>query len=205
MDTLSRIKEKKIVSIIRNVKKNDVLKIADVLKESGIEALEITLNTPNALESIEELTKKFGDKLIIGAGSVLDEETARISILKGAKFILSPTLNVKVIEVAKRYGVVSVPGTFTPTEILTAYEHGADIVKVFPIPYPKYIKDIHGPLAQIPLMAVGGVNNENARDFIEQGAAALGIGSSLVSSKKVDEKYLYELSIKAKNLVQSIK
>ena len=133
MNVLSKILEHKIIAIIRGSKAADVLSIAEALNKGGIKILEVTMNSPKALSVIEELTCKFGDKVIVGAGTVLDSETARSALLAGAKFILSPTVNIETIKMTKRYGAVSIPGAFTPTEILKAFENGGDIIKVFPI------------------------------------------------------------------------
>ncbi len=132
MTTLSQILESKIVAIIRGAKPDDVLKIINALFEGGIRILEITLNSPKALSVIEETARETGDKMLVGAGTVMDAETARAALLAGAKFIISPSLNIETIEMTKRHGAVSIPGAFTPTEIVTAYTYGADIIKVFP-------------------------------------------------------------------------
>ena len=144
MNVLSKILKYKIVAIIRGSKASDVLSIAKALKKGGIKILEITMNSPSALSVIEELTCEFGDEVIVGAGTVLDPESARSALLAGAKFILSPTVDIETIKMTKRYGAISIPGAFTPTEILKAFESGADIIKVFPISCvgPAYIKDI---------------------------------------------------------------
>lgn len=207
MDTLSSILEHKVVSIIRNAHPSDVPKIAKALYEGGVKVLEITLSSPKALAVIGELTETWGDELIVGAGSVLDAESARAALLNGAKFILSPTVDVQTIKMTKRYGAVSIPGAFTPTEILTAFENGGDIIKVFPASLgPNYIKDIKGPLPQIPLLPTGGVDLHNARTFIESGAAGIGIGSALVNTKlEVNERYLQELTAKAQRFVGAVK
>jgi 2-dehydro-3-deoxyphosphogluconate aldolase / (4S)-4-hydroxy-2-oxoglutarate aldolase len=207
MDTISSIFEHKIVAIIRNALPNDVPKIAEALFQGGVKILEITLNSPKALNVIEELTDTWGDKLLVGAGSVLDAESARSALLVGAKFILSPSVDVQTIKMTKRYGAISIPGAFTPTEILTAYEHGGDIIKVFPASLgPNYIKDIKGPLPQIPLLPTGGVSLDNSRAFIDCGAVGLGIGSALVNTKReVNELYLTELTTKAKQFVAAVK
>jgi 2-dehydro-3-deoxyphosphogluconate aldolase/(4S)-4-hydroxy-2-oxoglutarate aldolase len=144
--------------------------------------------------------------MMVGAGTVLDPETARLALNAGARFIISPTLNVKTIKMTKRYGAISIPGGFTPTEILTAYEHGADIVKVFPASQgATFFKDIKGPLPFIPLMPTGGVKLDNIREFQQAGAAAYGLGSSLVdTSQPVSEEYLRQLTRKAQQFVQAI-
>jgi len=207
MNVLSKILEYKIIAIIRGSKAADVLSIAKALNKGGIKVLEVTMNSPKALSVIEELTCEFGDEVIIGAGTVLDPQTARSALLAGAKFILSPTVDAETIKMTKRYGAVSIPGAFTPTEILKAFESGGDIIKVFPISCvgPSYIKDIKGPLEQIPLLATGGINLDNIGTYIKCGSAGLGLGSSLVNSKfTVNEEYLNELTEKAIKFVNKI-
>ena len=206
MNTLSTILEHKIVSIIRGANPQDAVKIAHALKEGGIKLVEITLNSPNALSTIEEISRELGDEILVGAGTVLDPETARAAILAGAKFILSPSVNIETIKMTKRYGAISIPGAFTPTEILTAYENGGDIIKVFPARLGAgYINDIRGPLPHIPMLPTGGVNLENIKEFQKAGAVGFGIGSSLVNTNcEITEEYLIELTEKAKMYVSAI-
>lgn len=206
VSTLSQILETKIVAIIRGAKPGDTSKIAEALFAGGIKALEITINSPKALAVIEGMTDQMGDQLLIGAGTVLDAETARAAITAGAKFIISPTVDVDTIKMAKRYGVVSIPGAYTPTEILTAYQNGGDIIKVFPASSGvQYIKDIRGPLGHIPLMPTGGVSLENIAEFQKAGAVAFGIGSALVDTKKeITGEYLQNLEVTARKYVQAV-
>jgi 2-dehydro-3-deoxyphosphogluconate aldolase/(4S)-4-hydroxy-2-oxoglutarate aldolase len=145
--------------------------------------------------------------VLVGAGTVLDPETARAVILAGAEFVVSPTLNLRVIEVCRRYSKIVIPGTFTPTEILTAWEAGADIVKVFPatVGGPQYLRDIKGPLPQIRLMPTGGVNLENTPDFIRAGAVAVAAGTSLVDKKAVKEKNYDLITETARKFVEAVK
>ncbi|TCS79393.1 bifunctional 4-hydroxy-2-oxoglutarate aldolase/2-dehydro-3-deoxy-phosphogluconate aldolase [Tepidibacillus fermentans] len=208
MKLLQEIMENGVVAIIRGAKPENILQIAKALKDGGIKTLEITVETPKVLTLIEKVSDEFGDDLIVGAGTVLDPETARVAIMSGAKFIFSPTVNVETIQMAKRYGVISIPGALTPTEIITAYEHGADIIKVFPANVfgPKYLKDIHGPLPHIPLMPTGGLDLTNVADYIKAGGVAVGIGSSLVNTKKmIDETYLKELESNASKFVLAVR
>ncbi len=200
MSTLQQILDHKLIAIIRGATPKDTLKIVQSLYEGGIRVVEITMNSPKALISIERVVDKFGDKMAIGAGTVLDAESARSALLAGAQFILSPTYKEETIRMTKRYGAVSIPAAFTPTEILEAYESGGDIIKVFPATTlgPKFIKDIHGPLPQIPLLPTGGVDLNNVKEYLVAGAAGLGIGSSLVNTKKaINEEYLLELTEKS--------
>ncbi len=208
MNLLDQIKENGIVAVIRGATAENIADIARALKNGGVKTLEITMETPNVLSLIERISGEFGDEVIVGAGTVLDPETARAAILAGAKFIFSPTVNPETIKMAKRYGVISIPGALTPTEILTAYENGADLIKVFPASVfgPRYIKDIHGPMPHIPLMPTGGLNADNVGEYIKAGAVAAGVGSSLVNTKKpMNREYLMELENKAARFVQKVK
>ena len=201
MDTLNTIKETKIIAIIRNAKPDDILPIVKSLYKSGIRAIEITMNSPKALESIELVATEMKDKVVVGAGTVLDAESARLAILSGATFILSPTLNKETIQMTKKYGAVSIPGALSPTEILDAYEYGGDIIKVFPTTSmgPEYIKDLQGPLPQIPLLPTGGIDLNNIEQFMKAGAVGVGLGSSLVNTKlEANEEYYKNLEETAK-------
>jgi 2-dehydro-3-deoxyphosphogluconate aldolase / (4S)-4-hydroxy-2-oxoglutarate aldolase len=184
---LQQIEETGLVSILRGIEETKITATVQALVEGGIRVLEITFDTPAAAGMIEKVKKEFGDRITIGAGTVLDTETARTAILSGADFILSPSLNTGVIEICNRYSKLAVPGVLTPTEIVTALEAGAQVVKLFPARAfgPAYIKDIKGPLKQAEIMAVGGITLENAEEFIRNGAMSVGIGSELVSAKLV--------------------
>ncbi|ARB41239.1 MULTISPECIES: bifunctional 4-hydroxy-2-oxoglutarate aldolase/2-dehydro-3-deoxy-phosphogluconate aldolase [Mammaliicoccus] len=200
MDTLQIIKETKLIAILRNAKPNDILPIVETLYKAGIRAIEVTMNSPKALESIELISNEMKDKVVVGAGTVLDSESARLAILSGATFILSPTVDKDTIRMSKKYGAVSIPGAMTPTEILEAYEYGGDIIKVFPTTSlgPEYIKDLQGPLPHIPLLPTGGVSIDNVTDFIEAGAVGVGLGSALVNTKvETNKAYFEELEQKA--------
>ena len=206
MTPLSHILEHKIVAIIRGANPGDLLKIAQALHAGGVRTMEVTLNSPGALASIEEISGAMGDQMLVGAGTVLDAESARTALLAGAKYIISPTLNEQTIRMTKRYGAVSIPGALTPTEILAAYEFGGDIIKVFPASIGiKYFKDIAGPLPFIPLMPTGGVSLDNIKEFQQAGAVAFGLGSSLVdTSQPVTDEYLEQLTAKARSFVQAV-
>ncbi|WP_066188373.1 bifunctional 4-hydroxy-2-oxoglutarate aldolase/2-dehydro-3-deoxy-phosphogluconate aldolase [Gracilibacillus timonensis] len=185
MNILQEIYKHRLVAIIRGVPSSEVMNVVESLYAGGIRILEITVDTPNAFHWIEKVRERYQGEVIAGAGTVLDAETARSAIMAGAQFIFSPTVDKETIVMAKRYGIVSIPGAMTPTEILTAYESGADIIKVFPATVlgPSYLKDIQGPLPQIPLMPTGGVNLDNIADYFAVGAVAAGIGSSLVKKQ----------------------
>ncbi|MEB7423527.1 bifunctional 4-hydroxy-2-oxoglutarate aldolase/2-dehydro-3-deoxy-phosphogluconate aldolase [Mammaliicoccus sciuri] len=200
MDTLQTIQETKLIAILRNAKPNDILPIVETLYKARIRAIEVTMNSPKALESIELISNEMKGKVVVGAGTVLDAESARLAILSGATFILSPTVDKETIRMSKKYGAVSIPGAMTPTEILEAYEYGGDIIKVFPTTSlgPEYIKDLQGPLPHIPLLPTGGVSIDNVTDFIKAGAVGVGLGSALVNTKvETNKAYFEELEQKA--------
>jgi len=161
--------------------------VAEALLAGGVVAIEVTFTVPGAHRVLEQVAERLGDQILLGAGTVLDPETARIALLSGAQFIVAPTVNLRVIELCRRYDKAVIPGALTPTEVLTAWENGADIVKVFPseLTGPGYLKALHGPLPQVRLMPTGGVNLQTAADFLRAGACALGIGGALVERKAV--------------------
>jgi len=205
--SLEIIKETGVAAVIRGATSENIITIANALKDGGVKVLEITVETPGACAAIEKASLELED-VLVGAGTVLDAETARIAIMSGAKFIFSPTINPKTIEMAKRYGVVSIPGALTPTEILTAYENGADLIKVFPANVfgPSYIKDIHGPLPHIPLITTGGISVDNVGDYIKAGAVGVGVGSSLVNTKKsLSAEYVEEITATAARFIHAVK
>jgi 2-dehydro-3-deoxyphosphogluconate aldolase/(4S)-4-hydroxy-2-oxoglutarate aldolase len=207
IEVLNGIKEQGVCAIVRGTSADSLFRISEALIEGGVKTIEVTFNTPGAAQMIEELVKKYGNEVLIGAGTVLDSETARTAILSGASFILSPTLNVEMIKTCSRYSVLAVPGIATPTEALTAWENGARIVKVFPAGVfgPNYIKQLKGPLPQIDMMAVGAVNLDNLGEFIKAGACSAGIGGELVNKKLVDEGKFDEITRRAKAFVNAIK
>jgi 2-dehydro-3-deoxyphosphogluconate aldolase / (4S)-4-hydroxy-2-oxoglutarate aldolase len=204
--TLALILEHRIVAILRGSDPSHVLPIAEALYAGGIRLLEITLNSPGAFEAIEAAAAAMGDRMVIGAGTVLEAAEATSAIAAGARFVLSPSLDEGVIRRTRDMGAVSIPGAFTPTEILAAWRMGAHIVKVFPASIgPAWFRDIRGPLPQIPLMATGGVSVSNIRDFDKAGAVAFGIGSSLVSPfASLTEADLHGLRVKAKAFVDAL-
>ena len=182
-----KIAENGLVAIVRLDDLSAAVPIAEALLRGGARSVEFTFTNPLAGRAIEAVRDAVGDRASIGAGSVLDTETARVAILSGAEFIVTPTLNVAVIELCNRYAVPTVIGGFTPTELLTAWQAGASYVKVFPatVGGPQYLKDVRGPLPQLKLIPTGGVNIENAADFIRAGASAIAVGSNLVDAKTV--------------------
>lgn len=207
LEMLSRLKEEGICAIVRGISREKACKTAEALIKGGISSIEVAYNTEGASEIIKELSREFSGSLTIGAGTVLDTETARAAMLAGAKFILSPALNTGVIQICQKYNVLCVPGVATPTEIVTAWEHGARIVKVFPakIYGPEYIKQVKGPLDHISMMVVGGVGLHNIQDFIKAGADCAGIGSDLVNNKLIEADNFKEITERAKSLTELFK
>lgn len=186
-ENLQRVLDRGIVAIIRAPSGELLVDVARALYEGGIDVIEVTFTVPDAHRILAEVRDALGDRILLGAGSVLDTETARTAILSGAEFIVCPTVKPDVIQMCNRYGKVVMPGALTPTEVLTAWEAGADIVKVFPadIGGPSYLKAIHGPLPQVRLMPTGGVNLDTLESFVKAGACAVGLGSSLVEKEAV--------------------
>jgi len=190
-EVFNRMAAEGLIPVIRVTSASEAIDVADAIKEGGVHLIEITMSVQGALDVIRELAKKYKDEIIMGAGTVLDPETGRAALLAGAQFIVSPTLNLDLIHLAHRYSAVVIPGSMTPTEIIAAWNAGADMVKVFPagqLGGPEYIKAIRGPLPQVLLVPTGGVNLQNAGAFIKAGATALGVGGELVDKKAVKEK-----------------
>ncbi len=202
---LSAIKKTGVVAVIRADNEEQAYKITDACLKGGINSLEITFTVPRAHRIIESLDKKYGNDILLGAGTVLDSETARIAILSGAKYIVSPYLNVEMIKLCNRYQVPTMPGVMTIKEVVEAMEAGADILKIFPggVFGPKFIKDIKGPLPQAQLMPTGGVSIDNVQEWIKAGAVAVGAGSALTKGAKTGD---YDLVTKvAKEFIEKIK
>jgi 2-dehydro-3-deoxyphosphogluconate aldolase/(4S)-4-hydroxy-2-oxoglutarate aldolase len=187
-DKLELIRRTGVVAIMRAKSSDQLLAAADAIRAGGVNAIEVTMTTPGALNVISQAVARYGAEVLFGAGSVLDPESARAAILAGAQFVVCPTLNLQTIALCKRYAVPVMPGAYTPTEVLTAWEAGADIVKVFPaeIGGPAYIKAIKAPLPQVRLMPVGGVDLNTTAGFIRAGAEVVGVGSALVDQKLLD-------------------
>jgi 2-dehydro-3-deoxyphosphogluconate aldolase / (4S)-4-hydroxy-2-oxoglutarate aldolase len=185
--TVTRIVEVGIVAVVRSDQSATLVKVVEALAEGGVTAAEVTFTVPDALDVIRQVRKEVGDAVVLGAGTVLDAETARAALLAGAEYIVSPVVNLDVIRLCRRYDKAVMPGAFTPTEVLTAWEAGADIVKVFPadVGGPAYLKALRGPLPQVRLMPTGGVDLSTAESFLKAGACCLGVGGSLVDPKAV--------------------
>jgi 2-dehydro-3-deoxyphosphogluconate aldolase/(4S)-4-hydroxy-2-oxoglutarate aldolase len=189
-EILKRIKEIGLLPVLRANSIDEALALAEAIEAGGVTALEVTMTVPGAIEVIRQLAKQTQGRILIGAGTVLDPETARACMLAGAEFIVSPALNVKTIEICRRYSVPVMPGALTPTEVLTAWEAGADMVKVFPcsaLGGAKYLKALKAPLPQIELIPTGGVSLSTAAEFLAAGAFALGVGGDLVNPKAIAE------------------
>lgn len=185
---VSSILEIGIIPIIRVNSEEAAIKSIEAVYEGGIRSAEITMTTPGAIRALEKLADAFGDKMILGAGTVLDPETARATILAGARFLVTPALKVATIEMARRYSTVICPGALTPTEILTAWEAGADFVKVFPCSNmggAKYIKAVKAPLPHVEMIPTGGVNLDTIADFLKAGASAVAVGSELIDNETI--------------------
>lgn len=184
---LTRVLDSGIVAIIRSQSPEQLVDVAHALVAGGVDVLEVTFTVPGVLDIITQVRRALGDKILLGAGTVLDTESARAAILAGAEFVVSPTVNRDVISLCNRYDKLMMAGAFTPTEILTAWEAGADVVKVFPadIGGPGYLKTLAGPLPQVRLMPTGGVNLETIAGFLKAGACAVGLGGALVDPKAI--------------------
>jgi len=189
-ELVTRIRDNGLVAVVRAESAEKAYRIFDACIEGGVAAIEITFTVPGAHKIIEDLASKYtsGD-IILGAGTVLDPETARIAILSGAQYIVSPNVNLDTIKLCNRYQVPSMPGAMTIREILDAMEAGADIIKIFPgnLFGPAIIKSVMGPLPQAPMMPTGGVSIETVKDWIEAGAVAVGAGSSLTKGAKTGD------------------
>jgi 2-dehydro-3-deoxyphosphogluconate aldolase/(4S)-4-hydroxy-2-oxoglutarate aldolase len=195
------------VPVIRVADSQVAVRVAEAIRDGGAPLLEITMTVPGALDVIKQIARSLGDKVLVGAGTVLDGETARHAILAGAEFIISPTVDFETIRLCRRYDKIVMPGALTPSEILQAWEQGADFVKVFPadaLGGPAYIKALKAPLPQVDLVPTGGVDFSTAADFIRAGASAVGVGSGLIDKKIVVAEDWDQLSQKTKEFIQVI-
>jgi len=205
-NTLEVIQQCGVVAIMRAKSSDQLLAAADAIKAGGVNVIEVTMTTPGALDVIRQAVEKYGETVLFGAGTILDPESARAAILAGAQFVVAPTLNLKTIDICKRYSVLVMPGAYTPTEILTAWEAGADIIKVFPadVGGPVYIKAIKAPLPQVRLAPVGGVDLSNTAAFIKAGADVVGVGGSLVDQKLLAARDFATLTERAKRFREEV-
>ncbi len=186
-EDLTRVLDTGLVAIIRAPSGELLADVAEALYEGGISVIEVTFTVPRALDILAQVRDRLGDRILLGAGTVLDTETARAAMLAGAEFIVSPTVNTDVIRLCRRYDKLIMPGAFTPTEVLTAWEAGAEVIKIFPadIGGPAHLKALKGPLPQIRMMPTGGVDLESLPAFVKAGACAVGLGSALVEKQAV--------------------
>ena len=207
-ETLQRIIDVGVVPVVRAASSDEALRAVEAIKAGGVPVIEITMTVPGALRVIEEVAARYGADVLVGAGTVLDAETARACILAGAEFIVSPALNLDTIAMCQRYGKVVMPGALTPTEVLAAWQAGADLVKVFPcdsVGGAKYLKSLKAPLPQIQMVPTGGVTLQTAADFIKAGASALGVGSDLVNDQTLREGFESLITERARRFVEIVK
>ena len=205
--TIAAIRETGIVAVIRADGEAELLDTTVALNQGGVKALELTMTSPGALDVLKEVSRRLTGEAILGIGSVLDAETARLAILAGAQFVVSPILNYDIITMCQRYSIPCIPGAFTPTEILNAWQAGADVVKVFPATKlgPGYLKDIKGPLPPVKLTPTGGINLENTGDFIRAGAEFVGVGGALVNKELIKSKNWTALSSLATQFIDEVR
>jgi 2-dehydro-3-deoxyphosphogluconate aldolase/(4S)-4-hydroxy-2-oxoglutarate aldolase len=207
---LRRILDCGIVAVVRSPDSRQLVDVCRALADGGVTVAEITMTVPDALDVLRQVRQALGERLLLGAGTILDPETARAALLAGAEYLVSPTVNLDVIRLCRRYDKLALPGAFTPTEILTAWEAGADIVKVFPaeVVGPAFFKALRGPLPQVRLMPTGGVDLGTAADFLRAGACCLGVGSQLVEPRAVAERNfdrIRELARQYVTIVQQVR
>jgi 2-dehydro-3-deoxyphosphogluconate aldolase/(4S)-4-hydroxy-2-oxoglutarate aldolase len=200
------IRETGVIAIMRAKSSEQLLQAADAIREGGVRVIEVTMTTPGALSIIGQAVSKYGEDVLFGAGTVLDAESARAAILAGAQFIVSPSFKPSLVEICRRYSVPVMPGAYTPTEILTAWECGADMVKVFPasVGGPGLIKALKAPLPQVELVPVGGVNLDTTADFIRAGAAAVGVGSALINQKLLESGDFAVFTERARRFIEKV-
>jgi len=207
-DVIQRIKDTGLVPVVRASSADEAIRAIDAIREGGVSVLEITMTVPGAIGVIEQVAKRYGADALVGAGTVLDAETARACILSGAQFVVSPSLNLETIACCRRYGVAVLPGALTPTEVVQAWTAGADFVKVFPagaLGGASYLKALKAPLPQIELVPTGGVSLKTAADFIKAGASALGVGADLVDVKAIREGHANVITERARQYVEIVR
>jgi 2-dehydro-3-deoxyphosphogluconate aldolase / (4S)-4-hydroxy-2-oxoglutarate aldolase len=206
-DVLARIAQIGLMPVVRAQSADEAMRVVDAIREGGVTVLEITMTVPGALGVMEEVTRRFGADVVLGAGTVLDGETARACILAGAQFVVSPALNLATIEVCRRYSIAVIPGALTPTEVVSAWTAGADVVKVFPcgaLGGASYIKSLKAPLPHIEMIPTGGVSVKTAADFIKAGSLALGVGADLVDTKAIRDGNARAVTDKAREYVRVV-
>jgi 2-dehydro-3-deoxyphosphogluconate aldolase/(4S)-4-hydroxy-2-oxoglutarate aldolase len=207
-DVLARIAETGLVPVVRAESPEEAVRVVDAIREGGVAVFEITMTVPGAMGVMEQVSRRFGSDVLVGAGTVLDAETARACILSGARFVVGPALDLGTIETCRRYSVPVMPGALTPTEVLAAWTAGADVVKVFPcgaVGGASYIKSLKAPLPQIELIPTGGVSVKTAADFIRAGSFALGVGADLVDTKALREGQATLLTERAREYLRIVR
>jgi len=208
LKSIQHILDVRLIPVVRASSAAEAASIVEAIRAGGLSILEITMTVPGALRVIENVADQYGDQILLGAGTVLDPETARAVILAGAEFVVTPSLKQSTIEVCRRYSKVVIPGALTPTEVVTAWEAGADFVKIFPcdnVGGPKYIKALKGPFPQIDLIPTGGVNLNTAAEFLAAGAAALAVGSELVDKKALASGDFARITDNAKKFLEVLR
>jgi 2-dehydro-3-deoxyphosphogluconate aldolase/(4S)-4-hydroxy-2-oxoglutarate aldolase len=207
-EVIQTIRDIGVIPVVRATTADEAMRAIDAIREGGISVLEITMTVPGAVKLIEELAKRYANDALVGAGTVLDPETATACIESGAKFVVSPALNLETIACCRRLDVAVMPGALTPTEVVQAWNAGADFVKVFPagaVGGPSYLKSLKAPLPQIELVPTGGVSLKTAADFIRAGAAALGVGADLVDIKAIREGHAALITERAKQFIEIVR
>ena len=207
-EVTQRIRDTGVIPVVRATSADEAMRAIDAIREGGISVLEITMTVPGAIKVIEEVSNRYGQDALVGAGTVLDPEIAEACISSGAQFVVSPALNLETIACCRRLGVAVMPGALTPTEVVQAWNAGADFVKVFPagaVGGASYLKSLKAPLPQIELVPTGGVSLKTAADFIRAGAAALGVGADLVDLKAIREGQSAMITERAKQFLQIVR
>lgn len=207
-DIVRQIESLGLVPVVRASSADEAMQAIDAIKAGGVNVLEITMTVPGAVKVIEKVADKYGSEVLVGAGTVLDPETARACLLAGAQFIVSPALNLATIELCHRYSAPICPGVLTPTEVITAWSAGVDFVKVFPcgsVGGASYVKNLRGPFPQVKIIPTGGVSLTTAADFIKAGAAALGVGTDLVDVKAIREGNAALVTERARQFVEIVR
>jgi 2-dehydro-3-deoxyphosphogluconate aldolase/(4S)-4-hydroxy-2-oxoglutarate aldolase len=208
LKVIQRILDVGLVPVVRATSADEAIAIVEAIKAGGVSILEITMTVPRAVQVIEKVVERYGEDVLVGAGTVLDPESARTCILAGAQFIVTPSFKASTVEMCKRYSKVIIPGALTPTEVLTAWEAGSDFVKVFPcdnVGGARYIRALKGPFPQVDLIPTGGVNLNTAAEFITAGSAALAVGSELVDKAAVASKDFSKIAENAKRFLEAVR
>ena len=206
--TSDRIMEIGVIPVVRSSSSNEALAAAEAIKAGGIPMVEITMTVPGAIDVIRTVAARFGNEMLVGAGTVLDPKTAERCLEAGAAFVVAPGLNLDVVRLVRQRGQVVMPGALTPTEVITAWQAGADFVKIFPcgnVGGPAYLKSLRAPLPQVRMVPTGGVNLANAGEFIRAGAVAIGVGSDLVDSKAMAAGRFEVLTENARKFVEVVR